>query len=1005
MDVLAVKGNFHYEFTEKELIVISPPRSTASINLDITGLVKDDSGAPVAGCLVRIAGSDRGTITTIDGRYVLEDVPVDATLEFSFMGMESRSLPVDKRTVIDVVMTKSLIEVGEVVVIGYGAVKRSDLTGSVVSVDAEAFEKSPSYSLDQALKGRAAGVRVMRNSNDPGSRVEINIRGGNSMIASNHPLYVVDGFPITGGLDYLNPSDIQSIDILKDASATAIYGSRGANGVVIVSTHQADKNNEKGVVSFSSMMGVQTIARQYDMLDVRQYAIVSNEWLKNDGLQPWFDLDVVENQGTNWQNLIMQNAIVQDHSIGFASSTPKTQYSISGNYFSQDGIVKGTSVDRGSIRVNINSEVKKWLKISFNANLSRRTKHIQNVDNGVLGNNVFSGALASPPTLKPYNDEGLINQVHAYYPFTSPDITNPLLFLQNKNITKRNSAIGNIALDFKILPELTFKTLLGLEYEMFLNEQYTPIIYDMDFGYASEQAYQRNSFLNENTLTYSKTFGDHSFNVVGGFTYQNYMTRNHTISVNKFTSNITENYNLGAAENINPPSSSYSDWVMASFLGRLNYIFKNRYLFTVSFRADGSSRFGDNNKWGYFPSGAFAWRLSEENFMKHQNVISNLKFRVSYGITGNTALSPYQTLNRLSTVRFQFGSDGEVVGLVPSAIANKSLRWESTAQFDAGVDFGILNNRVSFTLDFYRKHTRDLLASSPIPWSTGFRTIMKNVGEIENRGVELSVFAEPVRTRNVQWNLSGHISRNVNKVLKLENGSDLIGGSVLFSSTNIAREGYPLGVFFGYKEEGLDASGFIRYRDLKEDGIINSDDRVILGSPYPDFVYGLTSDLTYRDFNLNIFVEGVHGNELLWETAGSHLNSFQKGTNQFADLFGNYWTAENRNQEAKYPKISKDSNFMSSDRFIKDGSYLRIKSVTLTWNLPTERWKIEWLSDAQIYVTATNLLTITAYPGLDPDVNTRGSDSDVISSRLMIGVDASAYPLARTYSAGIRLKF
>ncbi len=1007
MTALAAKAGFRYEITDNGLVILTeaPKPAPAPSGHSVTGCVRNDAGEPIAGCMVRIEGTVRGTTTLSDGTYVLADVPKEAVLRFSFLGLEDHTEAVGGRNSIDAVMREAALGLDEVVVIGYGVSKKSDLTGSVASLRPDVLENNTSYNLEQALKGRVAGVRVVTNSSSPGSRVEINIRGGNSMIASNSPLYVVDGFALTGGIDFLNPADIASIDILKDASATAIYGSRGANGVVLITTKQGEKGGEM-TVSLNTMYGVQTEAKRYKMLDAQQYAEVANEWLRNDGKLPYFDLDIVRNPGTDWQDLIFRTAAVQDHTVSFSGSTPKMRYMVSGNYFAQEGILRGTGVQRGSARVNLDSEIKSWLNLSFNTYLSRRQKDIQNVDNGALGNNLFSGAMAAAPTLTPYDENGQINQIHTRYAFTSPDITNPLIFLQNKNTTQRNSVLGNLALEFRLLPGLSLKSSFGLEYENYLNEQYTPIIYENDFGSASEESYSRTSFLNENTLHFTHTFhDDHTIGFVAGFTYQNSRDRRHTISVSKFTGNITENYNLGSAENVDPPSSAYSDWVLASFLGRINYSFRSRYLVTLSFRADGSSRFGEDNKWGFFPSGALAWRISEEPFMRDQQTVDNLKLRLSYGLTGNTALAPYQTLDRLSSVRYIYGDHKDAVGYASSAIANKSLKWETTAQFDLGLDVSLWRNRLSLTLDYYRKHTYDLLASSPLPWSTGHRTTLKNVGEIQNNGVEFSLWAEPVRTQKVRWSIGGNISHNENKVLKLANHSDIIGGSALFSATNIAREGEPLGVFYGYIEEGLDPAGFIRYKDVNEDGVLNPSDRVILGSPYPDFVYGITSDLSYRNFTLNLFFEGSYGNEVYWETAGSHLNSFQKGTNQFADLYGKYWTRENPDPDAKYPKLSKDTNFNSSDRFVKDGSYFRLKQLTLTYTLPTKKLGMRWFKGAAIYFTATNLFTVTDYPGLDPDVNTRGSDSDVISSRLMIGIDGSAYPLSRTYTAGLRLQF
>ena len=483
------------------------------------------------------------------------------------------------------------------------------------------------------------------------------------------------------------------------------------------------------------------------------------------------------------------------------------------------------------------------------------------------------------------------------------------------------------------------------------------------------------------------------------------MNRNFGVGVRGFSNNTTEDYNLGAAEIISTPSSGFSEWTLASWLARGNYSFDNKYMITASVRADGSSRFGKNHKWGIFPSGAIAWRISEESFMKSIDFINSLKFRASYGVTGNTALSPYQSLNRLSSVKYIYGNQSDVIGYIPSGIANSDLKWESTAQLNIGFDLSILDSRYSFMFDYYKKNTTDLLASVPLAPSVGFGSSLQNIGEIQNKGLEFSLSAN-ILQGEFKWNASAQLSANRNKVIKLAGGSDIYGGGVnIFGNISLAREGEPLGVFYGFIEDGLDDEGYIKYVDLNEDEVITVLDRTIIGNPHPDFLYGFNSNFSYKNFVLDIFLEGSYGNDIWWATAATHLNSFQRGSNQFADLYGNYWTTENPNPNAKYPKVASNSQISDSDRFVKDGSYIRLKSLRLAYNLPTKKLGLPWIDVAQIYLSGTNLFTLTNYPGIDPDVNTAGTDSQSISTRLTTGVDESAYPICKVYSIGLKLNF
>ncbi|WP_236979474.1 TonB-dependent receptor [Membranihabitans maritimus] len=974
---------------------------TVNLLLTIIGKVTDRSGDPLIGVNIQVKGTTRGTVTDFDGGYSI-DAGEDDVLIFSYVGYQTQELDVNGQTEISIQMMEDAETLDELVVVGYGVQKKSDLTGAVSQVKTEALEAVPSYNVEQALKSQAAGVTVRQNSGTPGGRIEVRIRGGNSMIGSNQPLYVVDGFPITGDISFLNPSDIESIDILKDASATAIYGARGANGVVMISTKKGS-TNQKSKIEIHSQYGIQFETNRYEMLNARQYAEVANEWLVNSGQEPYFDLNEVQGPGTNWQDFIFRDAPLNNHTLTFSGGTSKTRFALSGNYFGQNGIIKYSGVEKGSFRLNLDHKFSDKIRWAVNTNLARRERESVPVDNSAHGGSMLSGAMAAPPTLPIYDEEGGIVRISQVYSFGSIGMENPAIYFPpRKNNVLNNTVLGNTSVNVDLTNEISFKTLIGIEYDDQSGDDYIPIVYDGDIGSGAQSSYTQNSFLTENILTYSKNINEnHNFKLLGGFTYQTYKARSFSASVRGFSNNITENYNLGSAEIINNPISGYSEWTLASWLSRLNYSFNDKYLLTASIRGDGSSRFGKNNKWGLFPSGAFAWRVTEESFMQNIKFINYLKIRTSYGVTGNTAVSPYQSLNRLSAERVVYGNHTEEIGFAPAGIANSDLKWESTTQFDVGFDIEMVDERLKLTFDYYKKSTSDLLASVPLPPSIGFTSSLQNIGKIQNQGIELSLGADILRTE-FKWDISTQFSVNRNEVVELAGGADIYGGGVgIFGNISLAREGEPLGVFYGFVENGLNEEGYIKYVDLNNDGEINIQDRTIIGNPYPDFIYGLTSNFSYKNFDLSIFLEGVNGNNLWWATAATHLNSFQRGSNQFADLYGNYWTAENPNPNAKYPKVSSSSQISDSDRFVKNGSYFRMKSMRLAYNISVKKF----VERAQIYFLCTNLFTVTSYPGIDPDVNTAGTDSNNIENRLTTGVDESAYPMSKVFSVGVRFNF
>lgn len=990
------------------------PINTKTISLpqfEVSGMVIDNDGNPLPGANIVEKNTTNGVTADFDGKFTIETSNENPTLIISYIGFATKEVVVNNQSDITITLEESAAGLEEVVVVGYGTMKKSDLTGSVSQVKSETLEAVPVYNMEQALKVGAAGVRVSQNSGTPGSRIEVRIRGGNSMIGDNQPLYVVDGFPVTGGIDFLNPADIESVDILKDASATAIYGSRGANGVVIITSKRGTKGQDSKV-EINSFFGMQQAINRYDLLDAQEYAIVANEWLKNEGLDPFFNPSEVQNPGTDWWDAIFRTAPVHNHTVTFSGSSEKGRYSISGNLYDQTGIIENSGVTRGSVRINLDQELKSWLKMGINVQLSRNERNSVPVDNGNRGNSMLSAAASAPPTLPLYNEDGLPTQIEQVYNFGSADMRNPLINTFRKDLDFSNSVLANTTFDIQLAPNLSFRTLLGLQYRNARSEFFAPIIYDNDRGSASESNSYSNSFLTENVLTYSKVFEDkHSLNVIGGGTYQTNMNRSSGISVSGFANNITENFNLAAAETVGNPGSGYSDWTLASFLSRVNYAFDGKYMVTASIRADGSSRFGANHKWGYFPSGAIAWRVSDEAFLENSNTITNLKLRASYGITGNTALNPYQSLDRLNSVKYIYGNQTDVIGFYPIGISNSDLKWETTGQLDIGFDLNLFDDRLRFVFDYYKKNTKDLLASVPLPPTVGFGSILRNLGEIQNSGIEFSVDADILRNE-FKWDASAQISANRNKVIELAGDSDIFGSDqgAVWPSANIARVGEPLGAFYGLLEDGLDDDGFIKYQDVSgpdgvPDGSINALDRVILGSYHPDFIYGLTSNFSYQGVELNVVVEGVQGNELFNATNGTHLNSFQRGNNQFRDIIGNYWTEENPDPNAKYPKLSSATQITVSERFIEDASYLRIKSMRLAYNFPVSEIGLKGFDMAQLYVSGTNLFTFTNYTGIDPEANTRGTDSSNVGDRLRFGHDQSSYPTAKIYAIGLKFRF
>ncbi len=984
---------------------MQPTKIELTIPADITikGTVTDESGEKLPGVSVTLKGTTRGSTTNTNGEYSIA-VPDDkSVLVFSYVGYERQEILLGNRTSLNVSLKVDNKSLSEVVVVGYGTVKRSDLTGSVSQVKSKELNAFPAANVLQALSGRAAGVQVTQNTGAPGAGVSVRIRGTNSIQGSNEPLYVVDGFPTSGSNPtILNNADIESIEILKDASATAIYGSRGANGVVLITTKKGKSGKTK--VDFETSFSTQTLRKKLDLMNAKEYATFYNKQAVNDKLSPYFSQAQLDafGEGFDWQNLVFQQAPMKTTSLNISGGNDKTQFSIAGSFFGQDGIVKGSDYNRYSLRTNINHKVSEKFSVNLSNTLTRLKTSRRDSEGGSRGNSMISAAISSPPTLNSYNDDGTYRVLAIVYPFVATDLINPLNFInEQSNVIKANRVLTNAALIYKPIPEITVKISGGIENADDRTDNYTSRNFFNSPGRASVSTIQFTSLLNENTISFDKTFKKiHSISAVGGFTYQDFVNTSLSGSGNGFLSDVTETSGLGSATTPGIPGSGYSKSVLLSYLARVNYGLKDKYLATISIRRDGSSRYSDGNKWGYFPSGALAWRISNEGFLKNNKFISDLKLRASWGFTGSQAIDPYATLNQLSANRTVF-DDALYTAFSPGTRLPGNLKWETTEQKDIGIDFGILNNRLTFTADYYIKNTRDLLNTVVLPSSLGFTSTIQNIGEIQNKGIELGIDGR-IFTGVFKWDLNANVSFNRNKVVKLYGGADILGGNVnvvvINDVTNILREGQPIGRFWGYLEDGYTEQGNIKFQDLDGNGIITQTDKTYIGNPNPDFIYGINSMMSYKNFDLSLFIQGVKGNDLFNVSSIVNTIDYGFGLNMPTEVLTNHWTPTNIN--AKYPIISRNTTSRVSNRFIEDGSYLRLRNIQLAYNLTLDKWGIKWINNVQLYVSGQNLLTKTKYSWWDPEVNSRGGANSTAQ-----GIDHNSYPTAKSFTAGLRASF
>lgn len=1042
-----------YRVVGKNIVLLPlpepPPNSLQSSQTGVSGTVTDTTGTPLPGVGVQVKGTDNGAVTDLDGRYELLNVPDDATLVFSFVGMKTQEIPASGKKSIDVVMREDAILMNEVVAIGYGSVQKRDLTGAVSSIRSEELTRSNSTTFAEAIQGKIAGVRVNLQSGEPGASVNIEIRGANSINAGSAPLYVIDGIPIdvnedevatsnVGGtttanpLATISPEDIESIEFLKDASAAAIYGARGANGVIIVTT-KSGKEGTKARFNVNTSYGFSEITKGIDMLGAQEYVNYRYErspenpsWgtdTDEDGT-PDAPRDISGFGSHSWQDELFRTGSVGKINLSMQGGSESTTYSGSLGYLNQHALVDNNDYQSYSARLKLDHRASEKVKAGISANWGR------SVNSGVAssggGDGGWSGLVQSVYTYRP---------VLVYDPDTEDEpISLASMIYEAYKKTGFNRIMGRAYVDYKIVKNLSLNVSGGGTYTSSKLSEF----------YGSNTTWGRNSngrarlrntesgSLNQtSTLNYNRNFGgDHVLKVMGGFEVNTYKYESFLTRALDFEDQSTGVFDISKGLTVEPPTSFVSEVNRMSFFGRVNYNIKEKYLFTGTFRADGSSNFGRGNRFGYFPSAAFAWRIIQEPFMNSQQAVSDLKLRLSYGITGNDRIPAYRSRAELSTTYYSSGGNVSY-GVSPTSSENPDLKWETTTQYNAGLDFGIFDNRLTLTADVYYKKTTGMLLNAEVSSQSGFIKQWQNIGDMENKGLELALNTVNVDSRKFGWNTSANFYLNRNKVLSLGGTADIpvIFANGYLTNVGIVKEGEPLGTAYGYIWDGIYqtgdftwqedsdptipheersytlkegvpgiagssvAPGLFKYKDLNGDRVVNADDRKIISNSNPTFAGGISNEFRYSNFTLSLFFEGVYGNEIF----NAFPSRVESGSGDISfNLTSAYW--ENRwtpdNPSNRYASIAAgNSDNISSTYYVEDGSYLRFRTLSLGYSLSQRALRSLRISSLRIYVTVDNLHVWTNYGGLDPDIRS--------TNRLLPGYDRLAYPRARTYMIGI----
>lgn len=970
-------------------------------NRPVSGTVSDASGAGIPGVTIQLLGTTQGTTTDLDGKFQIN--MKEGTLKFSYIGFITQQVVVTNQSVINIVLVEQVQNLNEVVVVGYGTQKKKDLTTAVAIVGEKEINERPIVSATQALQGKAAGVQVVSPSGKPGAALSVRVRGATSVLAGNEPLYVVDGVPTTD-IKGLNPNDISSMSVLKDASSSAIYGARAANGVVLITTKRGAENTP--VVSLNTYFGASRLRKTIEVLSTKQYRNLIDE------ISPG-SLDPAATGYTDWSKETFGTGYNQSYQLSISGGSNKSRYFVSAGYLSDQGIVQPARFDRYSVRINLDNEVKPWLKIGTSLNVLKiNTKDTpDNASSGRGG--VIMSALNTPPFLHVYNQadilaatdpSGNVDYTKVRFdpnPF-QPSWENPVAYMEGPDQESiDNQLFGNMSAEAKLLTGLYLKSRFGVDinshqWDYYL-DPYRTTYGRQNNGIGRSDKFNGNTWLWENTLDYAKKIGVHNFTGMIGSSMQKYTGNDSYIEGNDFPDDVSVT-TINAANTITG-STTVNEWALASFFGRATYDYSSRYYLTVSLRRDGSSKLAHH--WGTMPSFSAGWRISSEEFMKNLTFIDDLKLRGGWGKNGNQEGIPdYARYGLVSYYRRTVTHPLSGPSASQTTYGNPDLRWETTAQSNIGFDLTMFNSRVTLNVDAYYKKTSDVLLNVQLPNSMPITTIQTNAGEIENKGLEFNLNTINI-DKTWKWSTDFNMSFNRNKVTALEYTDVYYFGRIYSnnSDVSIVRVGLPLGSFFGYVADGVDpATGNLKYKDVNNNGIFDTGDRQVIGDGQPDFTFGLTNNLTYQRFDLNLFFQGSYGNEI-YNATRIDLEGMFDSKNQSVDVLRR-WTPDNTITDI--PRAiggGKVDNVRNSTRFIEDGSYVRLKSVTLSYNAIDNNQKIKAISKLTVYITGQNLLTLTKYSGFDPEVNAYGN------SATELGIDYGTYPQARSLIVGLNVEF
>jgi TonB-dependent starch-binding outer membrane protein SusC len=1021
----------------------------------VSGIVTDDKGLTLPGVNVLVVGTTKSTITDFNGKYQME-VPVNGVLSFSFLGFNVEKIAVRERSIIDVKLISNTESLKDVVVIGYGTQKKGSVNSAISSVKSSDLENLKVVSVDQMLQGKLSGVSVTNNSGQPGSSASIRVRGTTSISGTNEPLYIVDGVPISGdatnkstsgrpivGSDFtsqgnnavspiamINPNDIESIDVLKDASATAIYGSRGANGVIIITTKSGKKGT--GKLTYDSYVGVQNVVKMLNVMDLQQYAKYQNS-LSNvlvQPLRPEFSHPELLGKGTDWQDEVYRTALITSHQLSFSGAKDGSSYFISGGYLDQEGTVIGSGFKRYNLRVNTDSKVKNWLKVGTNITgaITNEDVTVNSSYNGIISNTLLQapdsairnsdGTFAGPPNA---------NQQVSYY--------NPVaMALVKTNTLIRKNFLGNVYAELDLAKGLKYRFELGANTEFSENNEFTPSYAWGTFtNDEADLAQRRQNWFSvnvKNLLTYDATLGKSKFTVLLGQEANDTHWEGHVVTATGFQSNSIQTVSVADASR-----STVTDYKgsqgLSSYFSRIIYDFDNKYSAAISYRADGSSKFDTNNKWGYFPSASLSWKLSNENFMETtKDYIDNIKFRIGYGETGNQ-----QIPNNLYSATLTAYGSGLGTGYLVNNVSNPDLKWETLKQTNLGLDFTLFDSKLSANIDLYNKLSSNFLFQVPLPayltggasWEGGLSAPYSNIGSMENKGIDVTLNYNQKIGESFTWNTALVLSSYKNKVKSIKDGLILTQDINIYGGDNTVVTntvvGGAMGRFYGYIAEGLFKSmdelnnaplqfgktvgetsgqtwlGDVKYKDVNDDGVIDESDRTFIGSPHPKMNIGFNNTFKYKNIDLSIFLQSSIGNDILNLTKLKATNNAMLYQNQLVEA-ADYWTTENTDTDI--PRITgttTDSNLYISNRYIEDGSYLRIQNLTLGYNFSSNILSKLKMSRLRLYGSIQNLYTFTKYSGYDPEIGSLNQNA------LLTGIDNGRYPASRTITVGLNVEF